>query len=356
MPGDPPFADPVPGRVTVIVTVLKDPRVARTLESLLRQHPLPDEILVDDGGGDDRVAKITAEFHARDPRVIHLDAPGNIPESRNAALLAATGEFVAFLDADEVAPPGWLEALLVPFQDPQVGFAGGPTPALAGTTRSVGARFYDGYLRRFYEQVASRQPHALPMGNSAWRARVFRDVGLLDTTLYRRAASEDQEVAVRALARGWRGKYAPEAWVDHDFSDITTWGLLRKQRIYAEGGYVVWRRRGTTYEASGGRVAPYVLLPLLTTVGVVLLLVPESRTIGAFLLALAAVGFAGLALGLTIAGARLDSRYPGLRYSVLEIPRRWATLVGAFHGWRTYGWSGRKGSTDGGTPRSIAKP
>jgi cellulose synthase/poly-beta-1,6-N-acetylglucosamine synthase-like glycosyltransferase len=352
----PGFPQIVPGRVTVVVTVLKDPRVARTLESLLGQRRPADEVLVDDGGGDDRVERITEDFHRRDPRIRHLPAPGNIPESRNIALRAATGEFIAFLDADEVAPPDWLGSLVAPFSDPMVGFTGGPTPAMAGTTASVGARYYDGYLRRFYEEVARFQPHALPMGNSAWRAQVFRDVGLLDTTLYRRAASEDQEIADRVLQRGWKGVFVPDAWVDHDFSDITTWGLLRKQRIYAEGGYVVWRRRGTTYEATTGRIAPYVLLPGAALVGALLLVLPLTRGVGEIVLLIAALGFAGLAIGLTAAGWKLDHRYPGLRYAVLEIPRRWATLVGAFHGLLTFGWRGRRDADDRTDPTAIAKP
>ncbi|MCI4354728.1 MAG: glycosyltransferase [Thermoplasmata archaeon] len=329
----------------MIVTVLKDPRVARTIESLLAQRRLPDEVLIDDGGGTDEVRRITEGFSRRDPRVRHLDAPGNIPESRNTALLAATGEFVAFLDADEIAPPGWLEALLGPFADPSVGFTGGPTPALAGTSRSVGARYYDGYLRRFYDQVARRNPHALPMGNSAWRSAVFRSVGLLDTTLYRRAASEDQEVAVRALQSGWKGVYVPEAYVDHDFSDITTWGLLRKQRIYAEGGFVVWRRRGTTYEASPARVAPYVVLPAAVLVGAVLAILPWTRWLGLWCAALGLAGLGILALVLTVQGVQEDRHYPGMRFKAFEIPRRWATLWGALSGLLSYGWGGRRPSS-----------
>lgn len=330
------------GTVTVIVTVLNDPRVARTLESLTRQDRPPDEVLVDDGGGTGEVRRLTLALAARFPWIHHLDAPGNIPESRNLALQVARGEFIAFLDADEVAPPGWLGALLGPFRDPTVGFTGGPTPALPESRRAIGARYYDGYLRRFYDVVARRNPHALPMGNSAWRAAVFRQVGLLDTTLYRRAASEDQEVAVRALAAGWKGVYVPAAGVGHDFSDITTRSLLRKQRIYAEGGYVVWRRRGSTYEATAGRVAPYVLLPMVTVLGLVLLLPPATRFVGELLIAAGLGGLALLALGLTVWGFAQDRRYPGLRYAALEIPRRWATLLGASLGWLHYGWSGRR--------------
>ncbi|HEV2316264.1 MAG TPA: glycosyltransferase [Thermoplasmata archaeon] len=337
---------PVPGTVTVVITVLKDPRVARTLESLLHQDRPADEVLVDDGGGTDEVERITAGFNARDRRIRHLPAPGNIPESRNIALLAAKGEFIAFLDADEVAPTGWLRELLKPFSDPKVGFTGGPTPAEPRSLRSVGARYYDGYLRRFYDVVARRNVHALPMGNSAWRAQVFRDVGLLDTTLYRRAASEDQEVAVRALEHGWKGVYVPEASVDHDFSDITTWGLLRKQRIYAEGGYVVWRRKGTTYEATPWRVAPYLLGPFLLVVGALLLAPPFLRLWGWLVLGAGAVVLGVLALALTVQGWGLEPKYPGMRYRVLEIPRRWATLYGAFRGLLHYGLRGRS-RTDG---------
>ncbi|MCI4336533.1 MAG: glycosyltransferase [Thermoplasmata archaeon] len=331
-----------PGSVSVIVTVLNDLRVARTLESLLGQQRIPDEVIVDDGGGSGEVQRITEGFTGRDPRVHHLSAPGNIPESRNAALAIAHGEFVAFLDADEVAPPEWLTELLRPFADPAVGFTGGPTPALPESLRTVGARYYDGYLRRFYDVVARAHPHALPMGNSAWRAAVFRQVGQLDTTLYRRAASEDQEVAVRALQAGWKGVYVATAGVGHDFSDISAWRLMRKQRIYAEGGFVVWRRRGATYEASAGRVLPYIALPGLVVAGVLLALPALTRSWGEALIAIGGFGLAALALGLTVWGWRLDRTYPGLRYSALEIPRRWATLLGAFFGLLHYGWSGRR--------------
>lgn len=344
------------GHVSVVVTVLNDPRVARTLESLTRQTRPPDEVLVDDGGGTGEVRRITAGFTERYPWIRHLDAPGNIPESRNTALRAARGEFIAFLDADEVAPAEWLRELLRPFDDPSVGFTGGPTPALPESRRAIGARYYDGYLRRFYDVVARRQPHALPMGNSAWRAAVFRQVGLLDTTLYRRAASEDQEVAVRALAAGWKGVYVPSAGVGHDFSDITTRTLLRKQRIYAEGGFVVWRRRGSTYEASTGRVAPYVVLPLVIVVGLVLALAAPTRLAGELVLSVGLVGLGLLAAGLTAWGWSQDRRYPGLRYAVLEIPRRWATLLGAFLGLVHYGWSGRRAPSSAVPAPASGKP
>ncbi|MGI0151833.1 MAG: glycosyltransferase family 2 protein, partial [Thermoplasmata archaeon] len=206
--------------------------------------------------------------------------------------------------------------------------------------------YYDGYLRRFYDRVARTRPHALPMGNSAWRAQLFAEVGELDTSLFRRAASEDQDLALRALARGWVGVYQPSAWVEHDFSDITTWGLLRKQAMYSEGGYVVWRRRGSTYEASAARLAPYLLPPALAVLGAVLLTLPATRPVGVLLLLAAPAALGLLAAVLTAQGLAWERRYPGVKWRVLEIPRRWATLLGAFRGLLHFGTSGRRPAPD----------
>lgn len=317
--------------MTVIVTVRDDPRLARSLESLLLQTNPPVEIVIADGGEAPPVEAIASGFVARDVRVRHLRAPGTIAESRNAALATVRSEFVAFLDTDEVAPSSWLQELTAPFVDPTVGFTGGPTPAMPGTTRNVAARYYDAYLRRFYADVARIRPHALPMGNSAWRSRLFRELGLLDLSVSG-YGNEDQEMALRALHAGWRGVYVPGAGVAHDFSDIGWWSLFRKQRRYARGGYLIWRRTGSTYEASPGRVLPYAVLPLVGVVGLLMLPFPSLRWVSAVLLTVGFGGLALLALALSVEGRRGDGRYPGYRYRVVEIWRRWATLLGAVEG------------------------
>jgi hypothetical protein len=96
-------------------------------------------------------------------------------------------------------------------------------------------------------------------------------------------------------------------------------------------------------------VLPYVALPLAAVVGAVLLLPAATRLAGELLLLVGVGGLGVLALGLTISGLSEEARYPGLKFRALEIPRRWATLYGAFRGLLTYGWSGRRGS-DGGHP------
>lgn len=196
------------------------------------------------------------------------------------------------------------------------------------------------------------------MGNSAWRMAVFDGCGALDTTLLLGGGNEDHDMAVRALEAGWKGAYVPEAFVEHDFSDLTSWTVLRKQSRYAFGGFAVWRRRGSTYEASGARLAPYVVLPGLVVLGALLLIPESTRTIGAIVLGVGAIGMGVLGLALTAQGLTWDRTYPGMRYRAFEILRRWATVWGAARGWLRFGWSGRRpgAGASGADPPASGKP
>jgi GT2 family glycosyltransferase len=320
--------------VTVIVTVLDDPRLERALDSLRSQRRPPDAVLIADGGDSPAIAAICDRFRAADPRYVHLHAPGTITESRNQAIRAIRTEFVAFLDTDEVAPPDWLGSLLAPLlADPAIGFTGGPTPALAGTAHNRAARYYDAYLGRFYEEVAPTKSAALPMGNSAWRKRLFDELGPLVAALPTNGA-EDQDFENRAVKAGWRSAYVRSALVHHDYSELDFRTLLRRQYHYASGAFVVWRTHGATYEASRADLA-YLLLPGLAVVGAVLWALPWPvlRLIGTGALLVAGGGFLALIGGLAVQGARGDRTYPGYRYRPLIEPwRKWATMLGALYG------------------------
>ncbi|HUJ77427.1 MAG TPA: glycosyltransferase [Thermoplasmata archaeon] len=321
-------------KVTVIVTVLDDPRLARCLESLQGQERAPDEVLIADGGNSPEIAAICRRYAALDPRYVHLKAPGSITDSRNAAIAQIRNELIAFLDTDEVAPPQWLGRLVAPIEaDEGVGFAGGPTPALAGTARNRAARYYDAYLQRFYDTIVRSRPWAIPMGNSAFRKRLFEELGPLVAALTTNGA-EDQDFENRAVDRGWRAAYVPEAFVYHDYAELDFPTLLRRQYRYASGAYVVWRKHGRTYEASRADSA-YLGLPALAVVGAILVVIPGPlfRLAGAIALLGAAVGFAALWANLAVQGRRGESRFPGYRFRPwIEPFRKWATMLGAISG------------------------
>lgn len=87
--------------------------LARTLQSLVEQRSAAAEvILVDDGNADDDRAlleSIAREFSRLSIRVVRLASNSGAAAARNAGWDAATGDLVAFLDADDVWHPRKLE-------------------------------------------------------------------------------------------------------------------------------------------------------------------------------------------------------------------------------------------------------
>ena len=88
--------------------------LAETLTSVQQQTFREFEAIVVDDGSTDRTSEIARQFVEKDARFILLRQQKNIGESvaRNAALKQARGEWIAFLDADDVWLPGKLAAQL----------------------------------------------------------------------------------------------------------------------------------------------------------------------------------------------------------------------------------------------------
>lgn len=99
--------------------------VGEAIKSVLGQSMPSWELLVVDDCSTDRTLEVCRSF--QDPRIRVFSSPQNLNAAgaRNLALEHAQGEFVAFLDSDDVAMPDRLErqhkALL---DDPELGFLG----------------------------------------------------------------------------------------------------------------------------------------------------------------------------------------------------------------------------------------
>lgn len=100
--------------VSVIVPVYKVQQyLNRAVDSVLKQtYQHLDIILVDDGSPD-RCGKICDEYAMMDSRVrvIHKNN-GGLSSARNSGLEMATGEYVVFVDSDDVIHPHMIERLL----------------------------------------------------------------------------------------------------------------------------------------------------------------------------------------------------------------------------------------------------
>src|SRR5436305_793539 len=91
-------AQPVKGLTLSLCMIVKDEEemLPRCLEAV---KPAVDEIVVVDTGSSDRTVEIAESFGAK---VLHHEWNGSFSDARNVSLQAATGDWLIYLDADEV--------------------------------------------------------------------------------------------------------------------------------------------------------------------------------------------------------------------------------------------------------------
>jgi len=102
--------DPLLPKVSCIIPVHNGAAfISQAIESVLCQHGAELQLLVIDDGSTDGSGDIAATF----PGVtVHSRPRGGVAAARNDGLNLATGEFIAFLDADDLWLPGKLAAQL----------------------------------------------------------------------------------------------------------------------------------------------------------------------------------------------------------------------------------------------------
>jgi GT2 family glycosyltransferase len=157
------------------------------LESIRAQAYSPLEIIVVDDGSTDHTARLVQGWSA--VRYLHQENQGP-SVARNAGIDAARGEFLAFLDADDLWTPNHLNCLLLPLlADPRAHFAWGASRVL---NRSIAS---DGRVR--WEVLHDSQPQFL-IGSGLYRRSAFDAVGRFDPVL-RFAEDVDWIAASRQL-------------------------------------------------------------------------------------------------------------------------------------------------------------
>jgi glycosyltransferase involved in cell wall biosynthesis len=100
-----------PAVSVVIPAYNAEPHLRECLDSVRAQAlDVPVEVLVVDDGSTDRTSEIASRTEG--VRLLRSEANGGPAHARNEGVAAARGEFVAFLDADDLWPPGSLQVRL----------------------------------------------------------------------------------------------------------------------------------------------------------------------------------------------------------------------------------------------------
>ena len=165
-------------------------------------------------------------------------------EKRNAGILAARGEIVAFLDDDARPLPGWLSHALPWFSDGNVGAVGGPavTPPEDPFAAKISGRVYanplvSGGARRRYFPTAVRDEDDLPSCNLLVRADVLRETGGYSSENW---PGEDTVLCLQIVHRlGKRMVYDPGAAAAHHRRPLFGPHLRQVSRYARHRGYFV---------------------------------------------------------------------------------------------------------------------
>jgi GT2 family glycosyltransferase/DNA-binding beta-propeller fold protein YncE len=216
-------------RVSVVVCAYN---AADTLADNLRsleQLTYPDyEIILVNDGSRDRTSEIGRSF----AKVRVIDTPNaGLSAARNVGLTEATGEIVAYTDADTRVDRDWLTFLVQPFLTSDVVGSGGPNvvPADDPPIAQCIARAPGGPTHVLLDD---RIAEHVPGCNMAFRRDALLAISGFNPIYLR--AGDDVDVCWRLQARGWKIGFAAAAlvWHHHRSSIKAYW---RQQVGYGEG-------------------------------------------------------------------------------------------------------------------------
>ena len=236
------------------------------LESLMRcDYPDLEVILCDDGSTDDTFA-IAQPY----PILLFRLPHGGLSAARNAGVAAATGEIVAYLDADAQCHPEWPYHLALSLEDENTAATGGPNLPVptAGLVERTVAASPGGPV-----EVLLRDDRAehVPGCNMAFKREALTEIGLFEPAYT--TAGDDVDVCWKLLDRGGEIAFSPAAQVRHHRRDSVR-GYLKQQRGYGRAerllaaahphrfnGLGQARWRGFIY--GGARLAASLLRPVV---------------------------------------------------------------------------------------------
>ena len=253
--------------VSVVMPVLNGAvTLPQQLQAMAAQtYPDRWELLVADNGSTDATAQVVREWAAKMPWLRQVDASDRMStnHARNVGAAAARSDLLAFCDADDVATPGWLAAMVAALRSYDL----------------VGGRLDDEALNDPVTRAwrsrpdANRLPSALyfrPYATSAnlgVRAQVLRALGGWNEGFVR--GGTEVEFCWRAQLAGYRLGYAPDAVMQYRYR-ATRWAFAYQLYRYGRAEVQLFRAfrdrgapRPSVYRACRAWAWAFLHLPYL---------------------------------------------------------------------------------------------
>ncbi len=241
------FALPRTPRVSVVVAGYNADRTLRAcLESLEKLHYPDYEVILVDDGSTDTTPQISAQFS----RVQYFRHPRNLGLSvaRNTGIAAATGEIIAFTDADCRADEDWLYHLVGNLLEHGFAAVGGPN-FLPPEDSFVAAAVMASPGGPAHVMLTDRQAEHIPGCNLAFHKWALNALGGFDPIFTK--AGDDVDICWRLQQAGWQIGFSPAAFVWH-YRRSTVPDYLKQQRGYGEAEALLVHKHPEYFNDFGG--------------------------------------------------------------------------------------------------------
>lgn len=218
--------------------------LATCLDAMRRQTYSPLEIIVvDNASSDGSLALIRDQYP--EVRIVALSENRGFTGACNAGMQISSGTFVALLNNDTEADPGWIEALVDTFyRRPEAGLVASKMLLFserdrfhtAGDLYRVDGRLVNrGVWEHDHGQYDQEEfVFSACGGSAAYRRAMLDDIGLLDEDFF--FSAEDMDLGWRAQLAGYRCIYTPRAIVYHQLA-ATGGGVTAS---FYDGRNMIW--------------------------------------------------------------------------------------------------------------------
>lgn len=217
--------------------------ISNTLNALLHQTTLPQEILVIDDGSKDSTKTIVQNFVKRN-KIIKLISQANAgpAKARNLGAKQAKNDIVVFTDSDCTPLPRFIEELVKPFADSSVA---GVQGAYLTKQKEWTARFCQLEIEDRYDRLekSMRDKGSIDFVGSyaaAYRRKLFLNENGFDTS-FPIASGEDTDFSYRLARKGHRLVFAPAAKTYH-LHPNTWWKYFKSKQNRAKWRNLLYKK------------------------------------------------------------------------------------------------------------------
>lgn len=217
----------------IIITYNSAEHIGACLDALQRQSATHEVIIVDNASQDNTVALVQA--HPLTVRLLPQEENRGFAGGVNCGASVAQGEIIALLNPDALPEADWLEQLVAPFADPQIGVVGSKVLHEDGRIQSVGSLLQTPVLLTAHrgdgEHDAGQYDEltdvwAVHGAAMAFRISLWQELDGFDEGFFP-AYWEESDFCERARRAGRRVVVAPQAVVRH--AEATTTGKYSAQ-------------------------------------------------------------------------------------------------------------------------------